>query len=156
VGCGANNPPFGGIAKAGIEQGFPADVRTAENGRSTWCSVPQHNGRAALVLPDRRHAFLARGRRAASVKSSYWAEHLHTITTASNGVFAPYTGIKTKPLLHQRHAATENVWYYEHPPSGREELQQDQPIRIEEFDGKKLQGSEADGRLKCVENEQAR
>jgi type I restriction enzyme M protein len=46
------NPPFGGIEEPGIEQGFPADVRTKEtadlflvlikhilkvNGRAAWC-----------------------------------------------------------------------------------------------------------------------
>jgi type I restriction enzyme M protein len=32
------NPPFGGIEEPGIEQGFPADVRTKETADLFWCS----------------------------------------------------------------------------------------------------------------------
>jgi type I restriction enzyme S subunit len=44
-----------------------------------------------------------------------------------NGVFNPYTGIKTNLLFFTKGTPTQDVWFYEHPyPPGREELQQDQ------------------------------
>jgi type I restriction enzyme M protein len=50
--------------------------------------------------------------------------NLHTIVRLPNGVFNPYTGIKTnilfftkKPEVEQ--PATKSVWFYEHPyPEG--------------------------------------
>jgi type I restriction enzyme M protein len=49
------NPPFGGMEEPGIEQGYPADVRTKETA-DLFLVLIKHilktNGRAALVLPD--------------------------------------------------------------------------------------------------------
>ena len=53
--------------------------------------------------------------------------NLHTIVRLPNGVFAPYTGIKTNLLFFTKGEPTKDVWYYEHPyPAGRQVLQQDQ------------------------------
>jgi type I restriction enzyme M protein len=44
---------------------------------------------------------------------------LHTIVRLPNGVFAPYTDIKTNLLFFTKGEKTKHVWYYEHPyPSG--------------------------------------
>ena len=49
------NPPFGGVEEPGIEQGYPADVRTKETA-DLFLVLIKHilktHGRAALVLPD--------------------------------------------------------------------------------------------------------
>jgi len=59
---------------------------------------------------------------------------LHTIVRLPNGVFAPYTGIRTNILFFDRSAATKNVWYYEHPlPNGRKNYTKTNPIQYEEF-----------------------
>ena len=83
--------------------------------------------------------------------------NLHTIVRLPNGVFAPYTGIKTNLLFFTKGAPTQHVWYYEHPyPAGVKNYNKTKPIRIEEFDAEKAWwGTEADGFASRVENERA-
>jgi type I restriction enzyme M protein len=152
------NPPFGGIEEAGIEQGFPADVRTKETA-DLFLVLIKHllktNGRAALVLPD--GTLFGEGVKS-RIKEQLLAEcNLHTIVRLPNGVFAPYTGIKTNLLFFTKGTPTENVWFYEHPyPAGVKNYNKTKPIRIEEFDVEKAWwGLETDGFASRVENEQA-
>ncbi|MDO8773516.1 MAG: class I SAM-dependent DNA methyltransferase [Burkholderiaceae bacterium] len=152
------NPPFGGIEEAGIEQGFPADVRTKETADLFLVLIKhllKHNGRAALVLPD--GTLFGEGVKS-RIKEQLLAEcNLHTIVRLPNGVFAPYTGIKTNLLFFTKGQPTQDVWYYEHPyPAGVKNYNKTKPIRIEEFDVEKAWwGSEADGFASRVETEQA-
>ena len=45
--------------------------------------------------------------------------NLHTIVRLPNGVFNPYTGIKTNLLFFKKGIPTQEIWYYEHPyPAG--------------------------------------
>lgn len=152
------NPPFGGVEEPGIEQGYPADVRTKETA-DLFLVLIKHllktNGRAALVLPD--GTLFGEGVKS-RIKEQLLAEcNLHTIVRLPNGVFAPYTGIKTNLLFFTKGTPTENVWYYEHPyPAGVKNYNKTKPIRIEEFDMEKAWwGSEAEGFASRVENEQA-
>jgi type I restriction enzyme M protein len=92
------------------------------------------------------------------IKEQLLAEcNLHTIVRLPNGVFAPYTGIKTNLLFFTKGQPTEHVWYYEHPyPAGVKNYNKTKPIRIEEFDAEKAWwGSETDGFATRVENERA-
>jgi len=152
------NPPFGGIEEPGIEQGFPADVRTKETA-DLFLVLIKHilktNGRAALVLPD--GTLFGEGVKT-RIKEQLLAEcNLHTIVRLPNGVFAPYTGIKTNLLFFTKGRPTDAIWYYEHPyPAGVKSYNKTKPIRIEEFDAEKAWwGSEADGFAARVENERA-
>jgi type I restriction enzyme M protein len=152
------NPPFGGVEEPGIEQGFPADVRTKETA-DLFLVLIKHilkpRGRAALVLPD--GTLFGEGVKT-RIKEQLLAEcNLHTIVRLPNGVFAPYTGIKTNLLFFTKGAPTKEVWYYEHPyPAGAKSYNKTKPIRIEEFDVEKAWwGSEADGFASRVENERA-
>ena len=152
------NPPFGGIEEPGIEQGFPADVRTKETA-DLFLVLIKHilkpGGRAALVLPD--GTLFGEGVKT-RIKEQLLAEcNLHTIVRLPNGVFAPYTGIKTNLLFFTKGQPTEAVWFYEHPyPPGVKSYNKTKPIRIEEFDAEKAWwGSEADGFAARVENERA-
>jgi type I restriction enzyme M protein len=152
------NPPFGGIEEPGIEAGFPADVRTKETA-DLFLVLIQHilkaGGRAALVLPD--GTLFGDGVKA-RIKEQLLTEcNLHTIVRLPNGVFAPYTGIKTNLLFFTKGRPTEAVWYYEHPyPPGVKSYNKTKPIRIEEFEAEKAWwGSEADGFAARVENERA-
>jgi len=152
------NPPFGGIEEPGIEQGFPADVRTKETA-DLFLVLIKHilkaNGRAALVLPD--GTLFGEGVKT-RIKEQLLAEvNLHTIVRLPNGVFAPYTGIKTNLLFFTKGRPTEAIWYYEHPyPAGVKSYNKTKPIRIEEFDVEKAWwGGEADGFAARVENERA-
>lgn len=51
-----------------------------------------------------------------------------------NGVFNPYTGIRTNLLFFTKGQPTTEIWYYEHPyPEGAKSYNKSKPIRIEEF-----------------------
>ncbi|MDP3832764.1 MAG: class I SAM-dependent DNA methyltransferase [Hydrogenophaga sp.] len=152
------NPPFGGIEEPGIEQGYPADVRTKETA-DLFLVLIKHilkvNGRAALVLPD--GTLFGEGVKT-RIKEQLLVEcNLHTIVRLPNGVFAPYTGIKTNLLFFTKGQPTQHVWYYEHPyPEGVKSYNKTKPIRIEEFDAEKAWwGNETDGFAARVENERA-
>lgn len=152
------NPPFGGIEEPGIEQGYPADVRTKETA-DLFLVLIQHilkpGGRAALVLPD--GTLFGEGVKTRIKEQLLQACNLHTIVRLPNGVFAPYTGIKTNLLFFTKGQPTQHIWYHEHPyPAGVKNYNKTKPIRIEEFDLEKAWwGSEADGFATRVENERA-
>ena len=152
------NPPFGGIEEPGIEQGYPADVRTKETA-DLFLVLIKHilkpGGRAALVLPD--GTLFGEGVKS-RIKEQLLTEcNLHTIVRLPNGVFSPYTGIKTNLLFFTKGQPTQHVWYYEHPyPPGVKNYNKTKPIRLEEFDAEKAWwGSAADGFASRVENERA-
>ena len=152
------NPPFGGVEEPGIEQGYPSDVRTKETA-DLFLVLIKHilkaHGRAALVLPD--GTLFGEGVKT-RIKEQLLTEcNLHTIVRLPNGVFAPYTGIKTNLLFFTKGQPTTDVWYYEHPyPVGVKNYNKTKPIRIEEFDAEKAWwGTEADGFASRVENERA-
>ena len=69
-----------------------------------------------------------------------------------NGVFNPYTGIKTNILFFTKKPekewpATKEVWFYEHPyPEGVTSYNKTKPMRFEEFDTEcNWWGNEEDG-----------
>jgi type I restriction enzyme M protein len=83
--------------------------------------------------------------------------NLHTIVRLPNGVFNPYTGIKTNILFFTKGKPTEKVWFYEHPyPDGVKNYNKTKPMKFEEFQTEiDWWGSEADGFATRVETEQA-
>lgn len=152
------NPPFGGMEEDGIENNFPATFRTRETADlflTLIIHLLKSNGRAALVLPD---GFLFGEGIKTRIKEKLFEEcNLHTIVRLPNGVFAPYTGIKTNLLFFTKGKPTETVWYYEHPyPEGVKSYNKTKPMRFEEFQPEMdWWGTEADGFAARVENEQA-
>jgi type I restriction enzyme M protein len=152
------NPPFGGMEEDGIENNFPATFRTRETA-DLFLTLIIHllkpNGRAALVLPD---GFLFGEGIKSRIKEKLFEEcNLNTIVRLPNGVFSPYTGIKTNLLFFTKGKPTETVWYYEHPyPEGVKSYNKTKPMRFEEFQPEiDWWGTEADGFAARVENEQA-
>jgi type I restriction enzyme M protein len=150
------NPPFGGVEEPGTENNFPADVRTKETA-DLFLVLIKHllkpGGRGALVLPD--GTLFGEGVKS-RIKEQLLAEcNLHTIVRLPNGVFSPYTGIKTNLLFFTKGQPTQDIWYYEHPyPAGVKNYNKTRPIRIEEFDVEKAWwGSDADGFAGRVEGE---
>lgn len=133
------NPPFGGMEEDGIENNFPASFRTRETA-DLFLVLLMHllrpTGRAALVLPD--GTLFGEGIKT-RIKEKLLTEcNLHTIVRLPNGVFAPYTGIKTNLLFFDRTGPTKHVWYYEHPyPPGAKSYSKTKPMRIEEFEAEK-------------------
>src|SRR5437763_8495366 len=111
--------------------------------------------RAAIILPN---AFLFGEGMKTRLKESILQEcNLHTIVRLPNGVFNPYTGIKTNLLFFTKGRPTELVWYYEHPyPEGVTSYNKTKPIRFEEFETEiNWWGSEADGFAARVQTQQA-
>ncbi|MBB3184103.1 type I restriction-modification system DNA methylase subunit [Halomonas fontilapidosi] len=102
-------------------------------------------GRAAVVLPD---GFLFGEGMKTRLKEKLLTEcNLHTIVRLPNGVFNPYTGIKTNLLFFTKGQPTEAVWYYEHPyPEGVKNYSKTRPMKVEEFQTEiDWWGDEADG-----------
>ncbi|MER3355793.1 MAG: N-6 DNA methylase, partial [Hoeflea sp. D1-CHI-28] len=129
------NPPFGGMEEDGIEANFPSEFRTRETADLFLVlimRVLKPGGRAGLVLPD--GTLFGEGVKT-RIKEKLLSEcNLHTIVRLPNGVFNPYTGIKTNLLFFTKGQPTKEVWYYEHPyPEGAKSYNKGKPIRIEEF-----------------------
>lgn len=152
------NPPFGGMEEDGIENNFPATFRTRETANLFMALIIhllKNEGRASVVLPD---GFLFGEGIQTRIKEKLLAEcNLHTIVRLPNGVFNPYTGIRTNILFFTKGKPTEHIWYYEHPyPDGVVNYNKTKPMRFEEFGTEiKWWGIEEDGFAARVENEQA-
>ena len=152
------NPPFGGMEEDGIENNFPATFRTRETA-DLFMTLIIHRlkdqGRAAVVLPD--GFFFGEGMKTRLKEKLLEECNLHTIVRLPNGVFNPYTGIKTNLLFFIKGQPTPHIWYYEHPyPEGVKSYNKTKPMRFEEFQPEiDWWGSEADGFAERVETEQA-
>jgi type I restriction enzyme M protein len=148
VDCIVANPPFGGMEEDGIETNFPAAFRTRETA-DLFLVLIMHllkdGGRAAVVLPD---GFLFGEGIKSRIKEKLLTEcDLHTVVRLPNGVFNPYTGIKTNLLFFTKGRPTTDVWFYEHPyPAGVKNYSKTRPMRLEEFAAEEAWwGSAADG-----------
>jgi len=159
----ATNPPFGGTEEDGIEKNFPSEFQTRETADlflQLIVEVLKENGRAAVVLPD--GTLFGEGVKTKIKKLLTEECNLHTIVRLPNGVFAPYTGIKTNILFFTKsdgtpETATKNIWYYEHPyPEGVKNYNKTKPMKFEEFQTEiNWWGNEEDGFASRVETEQA-
>ncbi|WP_319784186.1 N-6 DNA methylase [Oceanisphaera sp. IT1-181] len=152
------NPPFGGTEEAGIETNFPTDLRTRETADlflQLIVEVLADKGRAAVVLPD--GTLFGEGVKTKLKKMLTEECNLHTIVRLPNGVFNPYTGIKTNLLFFTKGKPTKDVWFYEHPyPAGVKNYSKTKPMKFEEFQAEiDWWGTEEDDFAARVENEQA-
>ncbi|PVZ69043.1 restriction endonuclease subunit M [Pelagibaculum spongiae] len=157
------NPPFGGTEEDGIEKNFPAEMRTRETADlflQLIVEVLADGGSAAVVLPD--GTLFGEGVKTKIKKLLTEECNLHTIVRLPNGVFNPYTGIKTNILFFtkgdgSKEKATKETWFYEHPyPEGVKNYSKTKPMKFEEFKAEQQWwGDEADGFAARVENEQA-
>lgn len=129
------NPPFGGMEEDGIENGFPSEFRTRETADLFLVLVMEllkPGGRAAIVLPD--GTLFGEGIKTRVKEKLLRNCNLHTIVRLPNGVFNPYTSIRTNVLFFTKGEPTEAVWYYEHPyPEGYKSYSKTKPMRVEEF-----------------------
>ncbi len=152
------NPPFGGMEEDGIENNFPANFRTRETADlfvTLIIHLLRENGRGAVVLPD--GFFFGEGMKTRLKEKLTTECNLHTIVRLPNGVFNPYTGIKTNLLFFTKGQPTKEIWYYEHPyPEGVKSYNKTKPMRFEEFQPEiEWWGSEADGFKARTETELA-
>ncbi len=130
------NPPFGGVEEDGTETNFPAKFRTKETADlflALIIKLLKNNGRCAVVLPD--GTLFGEGVKTRIKEELLEKCNLHTIVRLPNGVFNPYTSIKTNMLFFDKGTATKDIWYYEHPyPEGVVSYNKTKPIHIKEFD----------------------
>jgi type I restriction enzyme M protein len=142
----------------GVEANFPAEFRTRETADLFLVLILRLlkvRGRAGMVLPD--GTLFGEGVKTRIKEALLREANLHTIVRLPNGVFNPYTGIRTNLLFFTKGAPTQAVWYYEHPyPPGAKSYNKTRPIRIAEFKPEKAWwGSEEDGFSARQENEHA-
>jgi type I restriction enzyme M protein len=145
------NPPFGGKETDGIESNFPKAYQTRETADlflALILRLLKPGGRCAIVLPD--GTLFGEGVKTRLKEALLTECNLHTIVRLPNGVFAPYTGIKTNLLFFTKGQPTKEIWYYEHPyPPGVKSYNKTKPMTFEEF------GPEREWWENRVENEQA-
>jgi len=130
------NPPFGGAEEEGIENNFPAEFKARETADLFLVLIMKllrDGGRCGLVLPD---GFLFGEGIKTRIKEKLLSEfNLHTIVRLPNGVFSPYTGIRTNLLFFDKDKPTKEIWYFEHPlPADYKIYNKTKPIRHEEFE----------------------
>jgi len=131
-----SNPPFGGSEEDGTDNNFPPEYRTKETADLFLILIVKllkRDGRAAVVLPD---GFLYGEGVRTRIKEELLSQcNLHTIVRLPQGVFNPYTAIKTNLLFFEKGTSTKEVWYFEHPyPENQKSYNRKRPISIEEFD----------------------
>ncbi len=133
------NPPFGGMEEDGIESNFPKGFQTKETADLFLVLIMKllkPGKRAAMVLPD--GTLFGEGIKTRIKEQLLKDCNLHTIVRLPNGVFSPYTGIKTNLLFFTKGDPTKEIWYYEHPyPEGYKSYSKTKPLRIEEFEPEK-------------------
>jgi type I restriction-modification system DNA methylase subunit len=122
------NPPFGGMEEDGIESNYPAEFRTRETADLflvLLMKILKPGGRAGLVLPD--GTLFGEGVKTRIKEALLTDCNLHTIVRLPNGVFNPYTGIRTNLLfLHQGRAHHPRLVLRASVSTRRQELQQRQ------------------------------
>ncbi len=130
------NPPFGGVEEDGTETNFPQKFRTKETADlflALIMKILKSGGRAAVVLPD--GTLFGEGVKTRIKEELLTRCNLHTIVRLPNGVFNPYTGIKTNLLFFEKGTPTKDIWYFEHPyPKGVKSYNKGKPINIKEFE----------------------
>jgi type I restriction enzyme M protein len=140
VDCVITNPPFGGMEDEDVGSDYPETLRARETSDMFMTLIVskllRDGGRGAVVLPD---GFLFGEGIKSRVKKLLMEEcNLHTIIRLPNGVFAPYTNIRTNLLFFTKGKPTETIWFYEHPyPEGRKSYSKTKPILPEEFANEK-------------------
>jgi len=159
VDCIITNPPFGGMEDNEVGKDYPEEFRTRETADMFLTLIVKkllkNGGRGAIVLPD--GALFGDGIKA-KIKQLLLTEcNLHTIIRLPNGVFAPYTGIKTNLLFFTKGKSTETIWFYEHPyPAEQKSYSKTRPIRLEEFSAERTWwGKEENDFAERQENEYA-
>ncbi|MBP9819171.1 N-6 DNA methylase [Candidatus Woesebacteria bacterium] len=133
------NPPFGGVEEDGIELNFPKKFQTKETADLFLVLIIhllKNGGRAGLVLPD--GTLFGEGVKTAIKEKLLEECNLHTIIRLPEGVFSPYTGIRTNLLFFTKGEPTSEVWFYEHKyPEGYKSYSKTKPMSLKEFDAER-------------------
>jgi type I restriction enzyme M protein len=122
----------------GIEKNFPSTYSTRETADLFLVLIThllREDGRGAMVLPD--GTLFGEGVKT-RIKEKLLTEcNLHTIVRLPNGVFSPYTGIKTNLLFFTKGQPTKEVLILRTSVSTGSEVLQQEPscsLRISPLD----------------------
>ena len=148
------NPPFGGKEEDGIETNFPSAYRTKETA-DLFLVLIMHlladGGRGGIVLPD--GTLFGEGVKT-RIKEKLLDEcNLHTIIRLPNGVFNPYTSIKTNLLcsLLKANRLKKSGITNTHTLKGYKSYSKTKPIKIEEFEPEKAWWDNREENQFCLE-----
>lgn len=129
------NPPFQGMEEDGVENNFPASIRTRETADlflALALHILKQSGRGAIVLPD--SSLFGEGVKQFLRGRLLSETNLHTVVRLPHGVFSPYTDIRTNLLFFQKGSPTTEIWFYELTPPTGEKYTKTRPIKAEDFD----------------------
>lgn len=129
------NPPYGGTEKKGIQNNFPAELRSSETADLFMIEILyrlKDKGKVGVILPD---GFLNGTGNKAKIREKLLKEcNLHTIVRLPNSVFKPYATVSTNILFFDKTSPTSEVWFYEHQlPKGQKSYSKTKPILLKEF-----------------------
>lgn len=116
------NPPFGGEEEAGVEATFPTNLRTRSTADlfvSAIIDGLRPGGRAAIVLPD---GFLYSEGVSGRIRARLFEEGcVSRMVRLPEGVFSPYTGIRTNILYFEKSAPATDLKVLSHkgPPDAK-------------------------------------
>ena len=137
----ATNPPFGGEEEEGILNNFPDGMKTKETAvlffQFVMARLKRGVGRCGIVLPN---GFLF-GTGVVNEVKKQLLQHfrLHTLIRLPEGVFQPYTNIRTNVLFFEAGEpdssgwCTKEIWYYEHPLPDDHKYSKTRPLEFDEF-----------------------
>ncbi len=130
------HPPFGGEEERGVQDNFPAGMKTSETVwlflQAVMARLQRHQGRCAIVVPNA--VLFDQGIGGRIKKTLLEKFNLHTVLRLPNGVFAPYTLIPSNVLFFEWGKQQDHIWFYEHPlPEGRKNYTKTKPLVQEEF-----------------------
>lgn len=124
------NPPFGGSEEDGVVQIFPPGFRTRETADLfvyTLMGRLRKGGRGAVVLPD--GLLFGSGARRRIREELLRRCSVETVVRLPEGVFSPYTDIKTNILFFSKTESTKGVWFVEQsPPAGAKRFTRRNPL----------------------------
>lgn len=131
------NPPYGGKEQDSIQTNFPTALRSSETADLFMTLIMyrlKKNGRAAVVLPD--SLLFSTDRAKVEIKKKLLGEfNLHTVIRLPNGVFSPYTGIRTNILFFDNTGPTQETWFYRVDlPEGYDSFSKSRPLELKHFD----------------------
>lgn len=128
------NPPFGASIAEGVESNFPSSFRCRESADLfvvLMLKLLNHNGRAAIILPD--GCIKGEGVKARIHKKLLTECNLHTIIRMPTSTFFP-AAVRTNLLFFEKGKKTNDIWYYEHKlPKGQKSYSKTKPIEFDEF-----------------------
>lgn len=135
------NPPFGGEEEASVLNNFPSDKRKQDTAllflqlimeKLKGPDFEHKGGRCGIVVPN---GVLFGDGVAARIRSDLLKDfNLHTIVRLPEGVFSPYTDIKTNLVFFEKGGPTKEIWFYEvHLPEARRRYTKTNPIKFSDL-----------------------